>query len=157
MTNTFSDESSLVAKVAAIQKMSTEELMALWPKLFGTDAPKLNKRLLQQRLAFRVQELELGGLSGRHKEQLQRMRKGATKGKPAPKARIHRPPVGTRLTKEYDGDTHEVTVTRDGFEYCGQIYRSLSAIARVISGSHWSGPVFFGLKDDKGEKGREES
>lgn len=149
MKNKLSEESSLVAKVAAIQKMSTQALMALWPKLYGTEAPKLNKRLLQQRLTFRVQELELGSLSAKHKERLQRLQKTTGEDKPIPKARINKPPAGTRIIKEYDGETHEVVVTKDGFEYRGQVYRSLSGIARLMTGSHWSGPVFFGLKGGK--------
>ena len=72
MKNELSEQSSLAAKVAAIQKMSTKALLELWPKLYGTDAPKLNKRLLRQRLSFRVQELELGSLSEKHKNRLQR-------------------------------------------------------------------------------------
>ncbi|WP_062262372.1 DUF2924 domain-containing protein [Endozoicomonas arenosclerae] len=146
MKNELREQSSLAAKVAAIQKMSTKTLLELWPKLYGTDAPKLNKRLLRQRLAFRVQELELGSLSEKHKGRLQRLQKPSAKDKPVPKARVNKPPAGTRITKEYEDETHEVIVTKEGFEYRGQIYRSLSGIAKLITGSHWSGPVFFGLK-----------
>ncbi|WP_257254742.1 DUF2924 domain-containing protein, partial [Endozoicomonas sp. SESOKO3] len=59
-----------------------------------------------------------------------------------------------RIVKEYEGETHEVIVTREGFEYRGQIYRSLSGIAKLITGSHWSGPVFFGLKGSSHERGK---
>ncbi len=94
------NKSSLVARIAAIQKMSTRELIDLWPKLYGTEAPKLNKRLLQQRLSFRVQELELGSLSAKHKERLQRLQKPSPENKPVPGARINKPPAGTRIIKE---------------------------------------------------------
>ena len=154
MKNELSEQSSLAARVAAIQKMSTKALMELWPKLYGTDAPKLNKRLLRQRLAFRVQELELGSLSEKHKSRLQRLQKPSAKDKPVPKARINKPPTGTRITKEYEGETHEVIVTKEGFEYRGHVYRSLSGIAKLITGSHWSGPVFFGLKGNSHERGK---
>ncbi|WP_448218423.1 DUF2924 domain-containing protein [Endozoicomonas sp. 2B-B] len=154
MKNELSEQSSLAAKVAAIQKMSTKALLELWPKLYGTKAPRLNKRLLRQRLAFRVQELELGSLSEKHKKQLQRLQKPSTKDKAVPKARVNKPPAGTRIVKEYEGETHEVIVTREGFEYRGQIYRSLSGIAKLITGSHWSGPVFFGLKGSSHERGK---
>ncbi len=142
----MNSSATITARVAAIQKMDTKALRQLWPKLFGCQAPKLNKVLLVQRLAFRVQELEFGSVSDKHKAKLERLQKVASQNRPLPKTRINRPPVGTRLVKEYDGTSHEVMVTREGFEYRGQVYRSLSKIACLITGSHWSGPQFFNLK-----------
>jgi len=66
--------------------------------------------------------------------------------KPSASATMRRIKPGTRIIREWDGDTHEVTVVRDGYSYRGQHYDSLSAIARKITGTRWSGPVFFGLK-----------
>ncbi|MCW7551763.1 DUF2924 domain-containing protein [Endozoicomonas gorgoniicola] len=66
---------------------------------------------------------------------------------PKPKnSRLFRPPLGTVITKEYNGEEHWVIVTPEGFEYRGVIYKSLSKIAQTITGSSWSGPLFFGLK-----------
>ena len=62
------------------------------------------------------------------------------------------PVVGTRLVREWHGERHEVTVTKDGLEYEGRPYRSLSAVAKVISGGHWSGPAFFGLRKPERKK-----
>jgi hypothetical protein len=59
--------------------------------------------------------------------------------------RVKRPAVGTKLIREYQGIEHHVTVTRNGFEYQGRTFRSLSHIAREITGTRWSGPLFFGL------------
>src|SRR5690606_4653342 len=115
------------------------------------------------RLAWRIQELAYGGLSDTAKqrlEQLMRMKEIETKSAgrkrddDKPK-KINRPAVGTRLVREYHGVEHHVTVTRNGFEYQGRTFRSLSQIAREITGSPWSGPLFFGLvQKDKGAKKR---
>ncbi len=102
-------------------------------------------------LAYRIQELAYGGLSDETKAELERIaeederqRQGARAQKPKPKS-TH-PLPGTRLVREWKGQRHEVTATEGGFEYDGRRYKSLSAIAKAITGAHWSGPQFFGLR-----------
>jgi DUF2924 family protein len=101
--------------------------------------------LLVRTLAYRLQELAYGGLSKATQRKLAILTKEfETKGSIAsdPNPRI-RP--GSRLMREWCGRTHTVVVTEDGFEYAGKAYSSLSKIAQVITGAHWSGPRFFGL------------
>ena len=110
------------------------------------------------RLAYRIQELAYGGLAGEAKAELERIaeeddrqRRGGPvqRKKAAPLLR-----TGTRLIREWDGQRHEVTAVEGGFEYKGRRYRSLSAIAKSITGAHWSGPHFFGLSKPKKEAGQ---
>lgn len=142
-------EESIAARVLALQKMKTDELRMLWRELYGKPAPGLDLRILRQRLANRIQELAFGGLSEKSKERLKQASKHG-EHKPKPKnSRLFRPPLGTVITKEYNGEEHRAIVTPEGFEYRGVIYKSLSKIAQIITGSNWSGPLFFGLKGDQ--------
>ncbi|MFT5114094.1 MAG: hypothetical protein ACI8P9_003427, partial [Parasphingorhabdus sp.] len=92
--------------------------------------------------AWRIQELAYGGLSPETKERIEQRVRIRDKPKPG---KIQRPAVGTKLIREHKGVEHHVTVTRNGFEYQGRTFRSLSHIAREITGTRWSGPLFFGL------------
>ena len=137
---------SLAARVAALKSMDKAALQNYWVEVFGVKAPHLHIRILRQRLIWRIQELELGGLSDKAKMQLEQLKQQAGKHGRIKNSRIVRPPAGTRIQREYDGECHEVLVLKEGFEYRGQVYRSLSKIARLITGSHWSGPLFFNLR-----------
>jgi Protein of unknown function (DUF2924) len=109
-----------------------------------------NRRFLESRLAYRIQELAYGGLK---KETVERLRVLGKQydGKPGDKGRSQRLPIaGTRLIREWQGVEHAVTVRGDNFEYQGRPYKSLSAIAREITGVRWNGWVFFGLKNHRG-------
>ncbi|WOG29860.1 DUF2924 domain-containing protein [Endozoicomonas sp. 8E] len=140
------NDKSIAARVLALQKMNTDELRMLWRELNNKPPPQLDLRILRQRLSMRIQELAFGGLSEKSKERLKQASKHG-EHKPKPKnSRLVRPPLGTVITKEYNGEEHRVIVTPEGFEYRGEIYKSLSKIAQTITGSSWSGPLFFGLK-----------
>lgn len=138
----------VIAKVAALDTMNVAELKALWEGLYSEPAPSFVKSYLVPRLAYRIQELAYGGLSEQTKNRLENLVKGKEKVQPKNK-RIKKPTVGTRLIREYQGVEHLVTVTRTGFEYQGRTFRSLSHIAREITGTQWSGPLFFGLAGKK--------
>lgn len=147
---------TIIAKVAALPSLDAKDLRALWQEYFDEDAPKKKRDYLIPRLAWRIQELAYGGLSDTAKQRLEQLlrMKELEKQRDEPK-RLNRPAVGTRLVREYHGVEHHVTVTRNGFEYQGRTFRSLSQIARQITGSPWSGPLFFGLvQKDKGAKKR---
>lgn len=162
------NDTSIIAKVAALPSLDAKDLRALWQEYFGEEAPRKKRDYLIPRLAWRIQELAYGGLSDPARarlEQLMRMkeiekksaaRKGSRgKGGDDKPKKINRPAVGTRLVREYHGVEHHVTVTRNGFEYQGRTFRSLSHIAKEITGAHWSGPLFFGLvQKDRGSKKR---
>jgi Protein of unknown function (DUF2924) len=140
---------SVLAQLAALPEKSTAELKRLWRDLYDREPPPYNKPFLVKRLAYRVQELAYGGLSARAEAKLDRLiaeEEARLNGK-LPKNRGDRPIAGTRLIREWQGVEHTVTVLADGFEYQGRRYKSLSAIARAITGTRWNGPAFFGLRN----------
>jgi len=139
---------TIITKLAALKDTPTTDLRALWSKLFETEPPRQNRRFLESRLAYRIQELEYGGLKPATIERLEALGKELSGGK-ASQRRIRadqHPISGTRLIREYQGIEHCATVTDEGFEYQGRPYKSLSAIARAITGTRWNGWVFFGLR-----------
>jgi hypothetical protein len=138
----------ILAQLAALKSASAPALRAKWRELFDTEPPLYNRRYLENRLAYRIQELVYGGLKPETIERLEALA-DELEGK-APKRRRtleHRPIAGTRVIREWKGVEHSVTVRKDDFEYQGRPYKSLSAVARVITGTRWNGLVFFGLKN----------
>jgi hypothetical protein len=118
----------------------------MWMALFGADpSPRLGRSLMVRALAYRLQEKTLGGLKPATQRLLDRV--GDGRGEVAleriPKQRAG---AGAVLIREWRGANHRVTVLDHDVVYCGRRYRSLSEVARVITGTHWSGPLFFGLK-----------
>lgn len=139
----------VLARLAALKRMSVRELKLEWEALFDTPAPNNSRGNLELRLAWRIQELALGGLS-RQTQKMLDLLADEIDGKSGHKAIIadpRSPVVGTRLVREWDGVEHTVTVMRDGFEWQGRRFKSLSAAARAITGSNWNGYRFFGLGD----------
>jgi hypothetical protein len=139
---------TIITKLASLKDTSTADLRTLWGKLFETEPPRQNRRFLESRLAYRIQELEYGGLKPATIERLEALGKELSGGKVAlRRIRTDQHPIsGTRLIREYQGVEHCVTVLDNGFEYQGRPYKSLSAIARAITGTRWNGWVFFGLR-----------
>jgi hypothetical protein len=133
-------------KIAELQTLDTPGLRMLWGKVFGAPPPKKVRRdLLLRALAYHVQEQVQGGLRPATRQRLARAAKdlglGQTAAASAPAIK-----AGTRLLREWQGVIHEVIVLEEGVRYRGQTWRSLSAVAREITGARWSGPLFFGLK-----------
>jgi hypothetical protein len=141
-------KASVLSQLAALKGAPAPVLKAKWRELFETEPPAYNRRFLESRLAYRIQELAYGGLSRETLGRLRAMAKQyATRDAAERKARpVHRPIAGTKLIREYQGIEHCVTVRADDFEYLGRPYKSLSSIAREITGTKWNGLVFFGLK-----------
>ena len=140
------------ARLAALKTATTPELKAQWRDLFDSEPPPFNRRYLESRLAYRIQELAFGGLKPETVRRLERLGEELDGGD-RKKSRIRAdtmPIAGTRLIREWQGVEHVVTVTADSFEWQGRPYRSLSAIARAITGTRWNGWVFFGLKNRRG-------
>jgi Protein of unknown function (DUF2924) len=141
---------SVLAQLAALKGLPTPDLKRRWRDLFETEPPPYNRRFLESRLAYRIQELAYGGLKPETIERLQAIAEGFDGGGPARRGRgSDRPIAGTRLIREWKGIEHCVTVRDDGYEYEGRPYRSLSAIARAITGTRWNGLVFFGIKNQR--------
>ena len=148
---------ALLARIAALHEMETPKLKEEWRKLFGTEPPRYKRGFLIKRLAYRLQELEYGGLDRDTRGQLDAILDAAGMDELAsPGAASRRkghdiPPVGTLLVRQWKGEDHQVLVLADGFEYQGRRYKSLWAVARAITGTRWNGWVFFGLKRPGGE------
>jgi hypothetical protein len=139
---------SILSQIAALKTMPVADLKARWRELFDTEPPAYNRRFLESRLAYRVQELAYGGLKQETLERLATLAEQVD-GKATRPARSERPIAGTRLVREWHGVEHSVTVRDEGYEYQGRPYKSLSAIARLITGVRWNGWVFFGLKNQR--------
>src|SRR6478672_1158216 len=123
---------TVLSQLAWLKDAPTAALKARWRELFETEPPAYNRRFLESRLAYRIQELAYGGLSRETLERLRAMaKKYATRDAAEQKARpVHGPKAGTKLIREYQGAEHCVTVRADVFEYLGRPYKSLSSIAR---------------------------
>lgn len=139
---------SLVAQVLQLPELPMPEIKALWQKLFNTEVPTHNRQFLEKRLAYRLQENEFRKVNPQLLENNQKQIDALIEtGKLRKRDRDTRPDPGTVLCREYHGVEYHVTVTLDGqYEFQGRPYPSLSMIAREITGTRWSGPVFFGLK-----------
>ena len=136
------------ARLAALKSTPTKDLKDQWRELFDSEPPPFNRRYLESRLTYRIQELAYGGLKPETVRRLERLGEeldGGDRKESRIRADFH-PIAGTRLIREWQGVEHVVTVTVDGFEWQGRPYKSLSAIARAITGTRWNGWVFFGLK-----------
>ena len=140
---------NVLRQVTALPGMSTPKLKQMWQELFDADPPPYDKRFLVKRLTYRLQELSYGGLSEQVEKRIKTLAQDKTKiGQPTANS-DDRPVVGTRLIREWKGVDHCVTVLADGFEYLGRPYRSLSAVARAITGTRWNGWTFFGVRRQK--------
>jgi hypothetical protein len=139
------------ARLAALMSMALPDLKAEWRTLFGAEPPGHNRRYLESRLAYRIQELAYGGLKPETRKRLEALgEQFANRNITSRRTRQSAMPiVGTRLIREYRGVEHTVTVLADGYEWQGRPYRSLSAIARAITGTRWNGPLFFGIRNHR--------
>ena len=138
-----------MARLAALKTTSTAKLKEQWTALFEAPPPPYNRRFLESRLAYRIQELAYGGLKPETVRRLEQLGEQLDGGNIAVR-RLRGsdiPIAGTRLIREYQGVEHTVTVMADGYEWQGRPYKSLSAIARAITGTRWNGLLFFGLKN----------
>ena len=144
---------SVEDRIERLPGQSRPALLALWGELFGVPAPtELRRELLVKFLAYRIQEQAYGGLSQASRKRLKDL---ARKLEEDPKAELSAAPrikVGTRIVREWQGKSHCVTVVEAGFEYAGKHYASLSEIARLITGTRWSGPLFFRLRTNQARK-----
>ena len=141
----------ILARLAALKSMSVNDLKAEWQALFNAPAPNNSRTFLEGRLAYRIQELTYGG-PDKQTRRLLDLLADEVEGTLTRKAQIadpRNPVVGTKLIREWDGTAHTVTVLKDGFDWGGQRYKSLSAVARAITGTRWNGYRFFGLRERK--------
>jgi Protein of unknown function (DUF2924) len=130
-------------KIGGLAELTTQQLREEWRRLYRSQPPRLSRDLLIRTIAYRMQELAYGGPSKATMRKLLISAKELETSASVARDVGTRP--GMRLVREWHGKLHTVTVTREGFEYAGKRYASLSKIAYVITGAHWSGPRFFGL------------
>ena len=148
-------DSSIQQRLAALPHLSNPELGILWRQLFQKDPPpKIRKELVVRVLAYRLQEQEFGGLNNSQSRQLRQL--ASTLESNPNQALSTRRPIkpGTRLIREWKEQVHVVEANAKGYQYRGNRYQSLSQIARLITGTRWSGPLFFGLKGDQSKESR---
>ena len=136
---------TVLAQLAALKTAPIGALKQKWRDLFETEPPPYNRRFLEHRLAYRIQELAYGGLKPETLKRLRELAEDLDGGDPARRRQPakDRPIAGTRLIREYQGIEHCVTVRDEDFEYQGRPYKSLSAIARAITGTRWNGLDLF--------------
>lgn len=139
--------SSIIHQLSSLPNLQKPALFKLWQQIFKSDPPDgLRKELMVQFLAYRMQEEEFGGLASRSHTRLKELSKAleANPNQSPSNGKSVKP--GTRLIRQWKEQVHVVNVEERNFEYRGARYKSLSEIARLITGTRWSGPLFFGLK-----------
>ena len=152
-------QTSVLRQLAVLQNLNLEQLQEKWLDLYGSKPPNYKKQFLIKRLAYRIQELYYGGLSESAKLHLANVAANdpmvtLLKKKRAINKEDDSILPGTRFVRIWKGRRYEVIVRENGFEFEGKIYRSVSAVASKITGAHWNGKVFFGLKPEPNKKKR---
>jgi hypothetical protein len=140
------DPQAVEQEVAVLGGLPVDALRERWAQLFGGPPPKsLRREFLIKACAYQIQVKAFGGLSVATRRRLKAIAEGARTGEAVPISGSLRIKPGTRLVRAWGGKVHTVTAVPKGFEYQGQRYRSLSAIAKAITGTSWNGRVFFGV------------
>jgi Protein of unknown function (DUF2924) len=149
-------EPDVSAQIAQLRDFSRQQLLDMWQGLYRRAAPQgIRRELMVPFLAYKIQENAYGGLKASTRSELRRIARDLEKSSASAKPRIRsRIKSGTRIVRQWRGQTHEVLVTETGYEYDGTGYRSLSGVARKITGARWSGPAFFELNTSARSQGR---
>jgi hypothetical protein len=135
---------SIICQIIDLEAKSASELRQTYNQIMPKKcAANANKEYLRPRIAYRLQELSFGSLSTETKNQLLKIAGGISLNSLKHHSDLM---IGTKICRQWNGTTHEVEVLKDCFEYCGQKFKSLSSIARKITGTRWNGPKFFKLK-----------
>lgn len=146
----FDVDPTVEVEVDRLRTMRIKELRALWRAKFKTDPPTaFGPDLLRRSLAYKVQEDAYGGLDATTRRLLNQLVAQYLKTPTGKIVMPRRVKPGAILVREWKGQRHHITVLETGFAYQGQTHESLSEIARLITGTRWSGPRFFGLRPDK--------
>jgi hypothetical protein len=150
-----SENLQVARQIARLRVLSREQLLKVWVKHYERPAPLgIRREVLIPFLAYKIQENAYGGLRVSTRSEFRRMARDLEKPSRG-NSSVPRPRMkpGTRLIREWRGQVHEVSITESGFEYRGVAFKSLSEIARKVTGTRWSGPLFFGLKRGKSAHG----
>jgi hypothetical protein len=145
------------SQLAELSELSRTALCELWDAHFGTSPPtQLRRGLMVPILAYRIQEKAFASLSAKTRNRLCQLAEGFANnpGVMASSKTTLKP--GTRLVREWRAQVHLVNVEANGYEYKGGRYKSLSQIARLITGTRWSGPLFFGIDSNRSNNAHKE-
>ncbi len=143
-------------QISGLRSMPRAQLLDLWRTVYRKAAPPgVRREILVPFLAYKIQENAYGGLKPSVRAELRRIAE-SLKSNPSGSLGRSRIKPGSRVLRQWRGEMHEVTVEESGYKYRGTSYRSLSQIARRVTGTRWSGPAFFGLKTTK-SNGRHDS
>ena len=142
----------MLHQIDELNRLSIDQLRKRWKDLLGTDPGRTGRGNMIRRLAYRIQELVYGGLSREARQKLTALAGDDSKAPRKRQATSLQP--GTRLLRDWHDQRYEVIVQEDGFLHDGKKYRSLSAVARAITGSYWSGNRFFGLTQSSKKEGK---
>ncbi len=149
-----------LSEIVELKQKSLGELRRRYSELFGQESPSTNKIFLWRKIAYRLQELAYGGLSETAENKIQEMirkldpvNNKSLRPDTPPDPNINKRPTrdrrlpipGTIITKEYKGVTVQVKILETGFEFNNRIYKSLSSIAKEVTGAHWNGYLFFNM------------
>jgi hypothetical protein len=148
---------TVLRRLAELDTLTTQDLRAKWRTLYNHDPPRFKRQFLIKHLAYRIQEIAYGGLDDNTRRRMDELLDdagynalGRKVNEPVRRARKNTIVPGAVIKREWRGEQHEVIALAGGsFEYRGMPYRSLSAVARAITGTRWSGPLFFGLRREK--------
>ena len=135
---------TIIRQIIDLETKSASELRQAYNQIMPKQcAANANKEYLRPRIAYRLQELSFGSLSEENKNKLLKIADGTSLNSLKRHTDLM---IGTKICREWNGNLHEVQILKDCFEYCGQKFKSLSSIARKITGTRWNGPKFFKLK-----------
>jgi len=141
------ERQKLSAEIALLETLDVDQLRVRWKILYETEAPtRFSRDLLMRAVAYRMQERVLGGLKPATRRLFERLSQDASARRPVRVTHLRKLSPGALLIREWGGTKHQVTVLERGVMFRSKLYRSLSEVARVITGNRWSGPLFFGLK-----------
>jgi len=146
------------AQIEKLANLTLKSLRQRWAEIFGKPAPAAARsEYLIRAIAFHVQSEVYGALSPSLSKRLKKLLSGSPVESKGTSTRAGKLRFGTRLLRDWRGETHEIQVVENGYRYRGMSYQSLSEIARLITGTRWSGPLFFGLKGKAGKVAKGES
>jgi hypothetical protein len=146
MNDTLTKQQTVARQIADLSQMSMAELWPIWDRYFSRRPDYPNRTHVESRIAYKLQEEAFGGLALETRQRLEAIGARHSKIKLRAKPREFHFAPGTVLLREWGEREHRVTVNAEGrFEYEGHTFKSLTAVARHITGQHWSGPLFFGF------------
>jgi Protein of unknown function (DUF2924) len=147
MTVRSAQHKNLKAEIRRLTDLGLAELRDRWKALFGNPAPlSLRRKFLARAVAYQMQVVAYGGLSNSTRRRLREIAEAVRRGNPDAASVARQIRAGTQMIRQWRNETHTVTAIADGFEWNGQIYKSLSAVAKEITGTNWNGYAFFGIK-----------